>query len=293
MNYYPFHLGDYALHTSHLDPIEDITYRRMLDLYYRDQVPLPSDAQRIAKLIRMPDHAGTVRDILNEFFTESPEGYRNARADREIEAYKRMSDGGVKGAAKRWAKGSDALPIAPLSPPHSNPNSNQNQNQNQNQEPKENTPRKTRASAVADCVSVDDLVLEGVDEQHAKDWFKCRKDKGAKTLTKTAWQTVKDESVKAGMTPAIAVKTAAGNNWQGFKASWLTEGDSRHGPPSKTGGDIGVAATNALHETQALIRQQEEHAQKAQAAMKAKMQEHGVTSIKELIPILAKERQQA
>ena len=82
MKYYQFHLGDYAQHTGHLDPIEDIAYRRMLDMYYREQAPLPVDVQRIAKLIRMPEHAATVRDMLVEFFIESPEGYRNTRAYR-------------------------------------------------------------------------------------------------------------------------------------------------------------------------------------------------------------------
>lgn len=72
-------------------------------------------------------------------------------------------------------------------------------------------------------VSVDDLVGEGVDAQHAKDWFIVRKGKGAKSLTRTAWDAVKAEAEKAGMTPADAVKTAAERTWQGFRASWLDE----------------------------------------------------------------------
>ncbi len=76
-------------------------------------------------------------------------------------------------------------------------------------------------SAVA--LSVSDLQAEGVDPQHATDWFKARKDKGAKTLTPTAWQAIKTEAAKAGLTAAEAVKVAAENNWQGFKASWMTQ----------------------------------------------------------------------
>lgn len=76
-------------------------------------------------------------------------------------------------------------------------------------------------SAVA--LSVSDLQAEGVDHQHATDWFKARKDKGAKTLTPTAWQAIKTEAAKAGLTAAEAVKVAAENNWQGFKASWMTQ----------------------------------------------------------------------
>jgi hypothetical protein len=76
-------------------------------------------------------------------------------------------------------------------------------------------------SAVA--LSVSDLQAEGVDPQHATDWFKARKDKGAKTLTPTAWAAVKAEAARAGVTVAEAVKVAAENGWQGFKASWMTQ----------------------------------------------------------------------
>lgn len=80
--------------------------------------------------------------------------------------------------------------------------------------------RKPRPQPVG-CLSVDDLVSEGVDDQVAKDWLQVRKDKGAKTLTQTAWDGVKAESIKAGLSVSDAVKVAAQNSWQGFKASWL------------------------------------------------------------------------
>lgn len=66
------------------------------------------------------------------------------------------------------------------------------------------------------------LVAEGVDLQIARDWLKVRKAKKA-PLTQTAWDSVKAEAVKAGMTTPQAVKHAAESNWQGFKASWLTD----------------------------------------------------------------------
>lgn len=129
MHYYQFNIGDYASHTAHLEPLEDLAYRRMLDLYYLSQAPLPSDVQRIAKLIRMPDHADIVREILNEFFKPTDDGWANTRADGEIQAYTRMANGGAKGAAKRWHKAGDSHPIAtpcpPHTPPHDNPNSKQ------------------------------------------------------------------------------------------------------------------------------------------------------------------------
>lgn len=84
MNYYPFHLGDYAAHTAHLEPMEDLAYRRMLDLYYRAEKALPLDVQEIARLTRLRDHAATIRDVLNEFFTRSDDGWHSKRADDEL-----------------------------------------------------------------------------------------------------------------------------------------------------------------------------------------------------------------
>ena len=84
MNYYPFHLGDYASHTGHLDPMEDLAYRRMLDAYYLREGQLPTDVTEIARLVRLRDHAATIRDVLNEFFEQTPEGWRHVRCDEEI-----------------------------------------------------------------------------------------------------------------------------------------------------------------------------------------------------------------
>jgi uncharacterized protein YdaU (DUF1376 family) len=108
LNYYPFHIGDYTAHTAHLDPMEDIAYRRMLDAYYLSEGPLPLDVERIAKLIRMRDHAATVRDVLNEFFVQTPEGWSHARCDAEIMRKQEKSDKARTSAGKRWHSESDA-----------------------------------------------------------------------------------------------------------------------------------------------------------------------------------------
>ena len=84
MNYYPFHVGDYIAHTAHLDPIEDITYRRLLDLYYMQEQPLVADAGQLARLIRMREYVEVVTTILNEFFTETDDGWAHERCDLEL-----------------------------------------------------------------------------------------------------------------------------------------------------------------------------------------------------------------
>jgi hypothetical protein len=78
------------------------------------------------------------------------------------------------------------------------------------------------AGADSSILNAKQLIAEGVDPQIAQDWLKVRRAKKA-PLTQTAWNSVKAEAAKAGMTPAQAVKHSAENVWQGFKASWLTD----------------------------------------------------------------------
>jgi uncharacterized protein YdaU (DUF1376 family) len=142
MNYYSFHIGDYASHTAHLSPMEDLAYRRMLDMYYRTQKPLPADTAQIARHIRLTENISAVQVVLDEFFELGQDGWVNQRAEKEIASYKRMADGGAKGAAKRWAKGGHGQGIATPSPPHANPNAN-HEPITKNQEPVTNV--KTRS----------------------------------------------------------------------------------------------------------------------------------------------------
>ena len=92
MNYYPFHLGDYATHAGHLNPVEDCAYRRLIDLYMLTEAPLPLDVELLARKIRMREYESEVRDVLNEFFTQTDDAWTHSRCDREIEAFRRASD---------------------------------------------------------------------------------------------------------------------------------------------------------------------------------------------------------
>ena len=102
MNYFPFHLGDYAAHTAHLEPMEDLAYRRLLDLYYLREGPLPTDIQTTAKLIRMRSMAADVEAVLREFFVSTEAGWRHARCDFEITEMCRRQQVAKDKANKRW-----------------------------------------------------------------------------------------------------------------------------------------------------------------------------------------------
>jgi uncharacterized protein YdaU (DUF1376 family) len=109
MNFYPFHIGDYLSHTSHLSDEEDLAYRRMIDLYYQTEEPF-TDTAKLARKVRSSFEI--VGNLLHEFFVYEENAWHNKRADAEIAKYKAMKDGGRKGAAMRWHKPSDSPPIA-------------------------------------------------------------------------------------------------------------------------------------------------------------------------------------
>lgn len=104
MHYYQFNIGDYAVHTAHLEPLEDLAYRRLLDLYYLSEKPIPLDLESVSRLIRMRQHRDCIAFVLSEFFLKTSKGFVNKRADNEIASYKGRSDKASVAAKARWDK---------------------------------------------------------------------------------------------------------------------------------------------------------------------------------------------
>lgn len=104
MHYYQFNIGDYMRDTAHLDEMEDLAYRRMLDLYYLRESPLPLEVKEIAKLIRMRSHCECIADVLQEFFERTENGWINSKADAVLSSIYSKSEKAKKAAEKRWKK---------------------------------------------------------------------------------------------------------------------------------------------------------------------------------------------
>lgn len=70
--------------------IEDGAYRRLLDLYYTREAPLPANLDAVCRLIRArtDDERAAVMVVLDEFFARTDDGYRHKRCDEEIERAK-------------------------------------------------------------------------------------------------------------------------------------------------------------------------------------------------------------
>lgn len=99
MNYYSFHIGDYLSATAHLSIIEHGAYRRLLDIYYIHESPLPDDVKQIYRLVgaRGKEEREAVDSVLAEFFQSTPEGFRHDRCDHEIALCNKNRANGKKG----------------------------------------------------------------------------------------------------------------------------------------------------------------------------------------------------
>jgi uncharacterized protein YdaU (DUF1376 family) len=134
MNYYPFHPGDYLRDTAHLEPMEDLAYRRLLDLYYLSESPIPLETQQVSRRLRLGSES--VIAVLNEFFICTENGYIHKRCDAEIADYRHRQDksrqnGKLGGRPKKTQQVIlDNPELTQSKPRETQPKANQNQNQN-------------------------------------------------------------------------------------------------------------------------------------------------------------------
>lgn len=146
MHYYPFNVSDYLSHTGHLNLIEDLAYRRMLDWVYLHEKPLPLDIAEIGRRIGLRDNLPEIEFILSEFFKKSAKGFHQLRVESEIKKFKKKS----KTARKNGKNGGRPRKEGAVEEPTNNPvgfenkanqNHNHNHNQNHNHEPVSNKGR--------------------------------------------------------------------------------------------------------------------------------------------------------
>ncbi len=94
MNYYQHHIGDFNNATLHLDRVERSIYRDLIELYYDTEKPLTLDLVALCRRIRArrDDEPQIVEAILQEFFTETDEGWFHARCEHELSLYRAKAE---------------------------------------------------------------------------------------------------------------------------------------------------------------------------------------------------------
>jgi len=219
MHYYSFHVSDYIHDTAHLSLYEDLAFRRLLDLYYTSEKPIPNKTQEVSRRIRMTEQIDAVQTVLEEFFMFDLEKdcWFHKRCDKAIADYQ--------------AKAERNRVVGKLGGrPKSNPNANQQETQtvtkdNPNQEPRTNNhkPSKEKTTSV--------VCPPDVEQQIWDDWKQLRKAKKA-PVTETVVNSARKEAAKANMAFQDFLSVWCARGSQGLQADWLKP-DERN--LSKTG----------------------------------------------------------
>ena len=220
MFYYPHHIGDYRSATTHLSNEEDLAYRRLLDMYYDTERPIPLDTQWVSRRIRVG--ADVVLLVLRDFFVETPEGWRSTRCDLEIAEYKAKAEiarsNGKKGGRPRTKQeprqnpaGSD--PVAIGNPAETGSKANQEPiTSNQSTPTGVEKPRNARPPAMPKP--------EGVSDQTWADWLQLRKSKKA-PVTETVLRHAETQAQKANLQLERFLQIWCARGSQGLEADWL------------------------------------------------------------------------
>jgi len=207
MNFYPFHIGDYISHTSHLSDEEDLAYRRMIDLYYLNEEPF-SDPVAVAR--RVKADLSTIEAILTEFFVFENDSWHNKRADIEIAKYQFVKESGKKGAEKRWANREEKpSQCHPNSPPNATPIATKTIT---------NTITKTKVNTMP--------TPEGVSSDLWDDFLVYRKRLKAPVTDRVLARLIKEADL-AKMPLADVLETIIFKGWRSFEASWIQQAQQK------------------------------------------------------------------
>lgn len=104
MDWYKFYVSDWIKETAHLPDAEDLAYRRLMDLYFLTERPLPLDVAELARRIRLDWDC--VEPVLAEFFVATDKGWIHERWEAELQRRHRQAEVNRRAAAKPRAKAS-------------------------------------------------------------------------------------------------------------------------------------------------------------------------------------------
>jgi len=240
MNYYPFHIGDYASHTRGLSLLEDLAYRRLMDEYYLSEQPLNGRSTDVARLIGMAEHGDVVSYVLGRYFENNGDTWTHERIEKELETFKRKQESasaaGKASAESRRNKGKATTVEQSL-----NTRSTVVEHPSTNQEPITNI----STTKVVDKRKRD-VVQKPVDvSQEVWDSFSAIRKAKRAPVSQIAIDGISREANKAGITLEQALTVCCERGWQSFKAEYVKESSRLNGRPL-TAAENYVAQKNAM-----------------------------------------------
>lgn len=125
MHYFTFDINKYKAATAHLNNEEDLCYRRLLDMYYDTEAPIPNKTKWLAKRLRVGSE--TVISVLEDFFELQDDEWRHEVCDVIINQYHIRQEINSKNGKKGGRPKSESKPNGLQVVTESQPNRNQNE----------------------------------------------------------------------------------------------------------------------------------------------------------------------
>lgn len=230
--------------------LERWIYRDLLEVYYDKEQPLSLNIADLCRDIgvRTDEERAVVTDILTYKFTRTDDGYVHDVCERILVEYRAKADtareNGKKGGRPRKADSNPEEPSGFSEKPDCNleetgSQANHKPLTNNHKPERQKSIRAPRFDAQAHLESL------SVDSAVARDWIALRRNKRA-APTETAISGIAAEATKAGISLDRALRIGCERGWQGFKADWLRDVDTRASPSLSSRGNGRTAAAAAI-----------------------------------------------
>lgn len=266
MHYYQFNIGDYAKATRHLSNVEDLAYRRIIDIYYDTEKPITTDIEKLSRLLNMRDNKQEVQNVLNDFFTKTEIGYVQKRIESDISGFREKADtaraNGKKGGRPRKAdsnpeeskgKTKKTQPVYLANPEETGLKANQEPITNNHKPITKNKDLSDESEYVCKDGKINfNSWPQAPDSDLIKEWKKIRAKK------KHTWSQIAVDRIgkeiqlalsKKGYTVNECIEECVANSWSNFSHDWL---------PMKKANQPEKPTSNANRITQEMIKKMEE-----------------------------------
>ena len=228
MHYYQFNIGDYAKSTRHLTNAEDLAYRRLIDLYYDKEKPLPLDTGKLSRLINMRENLSEIENVLDDFFEKTTDGYVQERIELEISDYRAKQEtarvNGKKGGRPKGTSKNQEKPtlVNLANQEKSGLKANQEPITN-NQEPLTNN-QEPRTSKIIKSTGVDFSVF-GMSDYQISELKRIRKANKGGTISQRVADSLAKEFHQAAYETGLSFDELLTEwevrGWKSFKAEWV------------------------------------------------------------------------
>ena len=216
MHYYQFNIADYRKDTVHLTRIEHSIYRDLIDWYYLEETPIPTETQVVMRRLRLgcETEATALKNVLQDFFSQESDGFHHKRIDFDIAEFRAQCEknrsnglkgGRPKGKKTQWV--TSGLPVVSQTDATANPN---------------HKPLTINHKPNNKDIRPSDVSITIWDE-----YVKHRKAKKA-TISNTVIESLRTDATSVGLTIEQAIQMQLKRGWTGFDPSWVTV--SNHPP---------------------------------------------------------------